>query len=180
MQPDYEPFDLKRMFIGDFDSLLLLEIVVRTGFMYLVALLLIRFIGKRGLGQMSPFEYIIVIALGSATGDPMFYPEVPLIHGVIVLTMIVGLQKILISLTKRSITIARFVESTPTMLIQAGAVDAEMLKQEGIAKEELYMRLREAGITNVGQVRFAYLEPSGNVSVFAYEEPQRPGDTTLA
>jgi hypothetical protein len=70
---EYQGFDLERMFIGEFSPVLLAEIAVRTVVMYVYALAVVRFIGKRGLGQVTPFEFVIVIALGSATGDPMFY-----------------------------------------------------------------------------------------------------------
>ena len=123
MEQSYEAFDLQRMFIGDFSVLLLLEIAVRTAIMYLYALGLVRFIGKRGIGQLTPFEYVIVIALGSATGDPMFYPEVPLVHGMVVLAIIVALQKLLIATSERNERVERFVSSTPSLLIEGGVLD---------------------------------------------------------
>ena len=112
---DVSPFDLHRMFLGDdFSMLLLGEVVFRTAFMYISALVLVRFIGKRGLGQLSPFEYLVVIAMGSAAGDPMFYPDVPLINAVVVLAAIVLLQRGLVSASDRSVAVNHFVESVPT------------------------------------------------------------------
>lgn len=178
---EVSPFDLQRMFLGDnFSTLLLLEVAFRTAFMYVVALILVRFIGKRGLGQLSPFEYLVVIAMGSAAGDPMFYPDVPLVHGVLVLSAIVLLQKSLIAVSGKSHSINNFVESTPTMLIKDGTVLRNKVTQEGLALDELLMKLREAGITHVGQIEFAYLEPSGSLSVFRYgREGPRRGESTL-
>ena len=161
------PFDLQRMFLGEnFSILLMLEIVFRTAVMYLSALILVRFIGKRGLGQLSPFEYLVVIAMGSAAGDPMFYPDVPLVHGIIVLTGIVLLQKGLINAAGRSDRIEHFVEGVPALLIRDGRILESTLRREGLAEDELFEKLREAGITNTAQVRLAFLEPSGALSVF--------------
>jgi uncharacterized membrane protein YcaP (DUF421 family) len=165
-EADFQPLDLERMFIGDFSFLLLLEIMVRTAVMYMVALGLVRFIGKRGLGQLSPFEYLVVIAMGSATGDPMFYPEVPLIHGALVLAIIVALQKTFFKLTQQSGLVATFIESTPTLLVDHGVMLEERMKEEGISEGDLFEKLREGGIEHLGQVRYAYLEPSGRVSIF--------------
>ena len=180
--PEVTPFDLERMFLGDDFSLLLLgEIMFRTAFMYISALLLVRLIGKRGLGQLSPFEYLVVIAMGSAAGDPMFYPDVPLVHGFLVLAGIVFLQKGLVTMSDRSEAVNHFVESVPTMLVRDGNVLEGPLRGESLARDELYDMLREHGISNTGQVRLAFLEPSGRLSVFRVPDDRHPmqGESTL-
>ena len=182
MEEQIQPFDLERMFLGDEVSLiLLLEIVFRTAFMYLAALVLVRVIGKRGLGQLSPFEFLVVIAMGSAAGDPMFYPDVPLLHGVIVLAGIVFLQKVLIEFAARNDHAEHFIESVPALLIKDGLVLDDHLRREGLARDELMMKLREQGIANVAEVKLAYLEPSGRLSIFRIDrEPtSNSGETTL-
>jgi uncharacterized membrane protein YcaP (DUF421 family) len=182
MEADFQPFDLSRMFLGDNMSLLLLlEIAFRTAFMYVAALLLVRFIGKRGLGQLSPFEFLVVIAMGSAAGDPMFYPDVPLVHGVVVLAAIVALQKALIDVVARNDKLEHFIESVPALLIRDGAILEDILQREGLAREELMMKLREQGIANVAEVHLAYLEPSGRLSVFLQDATPRTkaGESTL-
>jgi uncharacterized membrane protein YcaP (DUF421 family) len=182
MDENYEPFDLSRMFFGDEVSLLLLaEILFRTAFMYIAALLLVRVIGKRGLGQLSPFEFLVVIAMGSAAGDPMFYPDVPLLHGVVVMAAIVMLQKLLVEFAARNDRAEHFIESVPALLIRDGAILDEELHREGLARDELMMQLREHGIANVAEVGLAYLEPSGRLSVFrsSHEQPTTAGETTL-
>lgn len=70
------PFDLQRMLIGDAPPLFFLEILVRTLVIYAYTLLLLRWLGSRTIGQLSTVEFVLVIALGSAVGDAMFYPEV--------------------------------------------------------------------------------------------------------
>lgn len=120
MESDYEPFDLRRMFIGDFSALLMAEIAVRTIVMYVFALLIIRLLGKRGMGQLTPFEYVIVFAIGSATGDPMLYPEVPLLHGMIALTVVVLLQRIVLEALKRNPGVEHVVDSAPALIIERG------------------------------------------------------------
>lgn len=176
------PFDLGRMFFGDdFSVLLLLEIAFRTAFMYVAALLLVRFVGKRGQGQLSPFEFLVVIAMGSAAGDPMFYPDVPLLHGVIVLGAIVLLEKGLANLTERSTMLEHAIESVPALLIRDGEVLLKALHSEGMNRDELFMKLRERGVANVADVYRAYLEPSGQLSVIRRESlPLRTdGESTL-
>jgi uncharacterized membrane protein YcaP (DUF421 family) len=176
---EYDGFDLERMFIGDLSGIVMLEIGFRTAVMYLFAMAVVRFIGKRGLGQITPFEFIVVIALGSATGDPMLSPEIPLVQGMIVLTMVVVLQRLLVWASGRSEAVEHFIDSVPALLIENGQLREDVVRREGFATDELMMQLRQAGIRNVGQVQYAWLEPSGQISVFASESPGRPAQSTF-
>jgi uncharacterized membrane protein YcaP (DUF421 family) len=169
-------FDLYRIFVGEQPLIFLLEILFRTIVMYLYVLLLLRLLGKRGMGQLSPFEFTIIIALGSAVGDPMFYPDVPLLHCIAVVTLVVGATRLLASLANKSEEVERFMEGQPCCFVREGRLDLDVIDQERFSREELFMLLREKGVSQLGQVRRAYLEPSGTVSVFRWpEERARPG-----
>src|SRR5882757_8230105 len=96
--------DAMRILLGNQPASYLVEVVLRTVVMYLFTLVVIRFLGKRGLSELTPFEYIILIAMGSAVGDPMFYPNVPVLQPMVVLAVIVVMQKVLLRATARSPT----------------------------------------------------------------------------
>ena len=144
------PFDLTRMFFGTDPTLFYLEIVFRICAVYAYALLLIRWIGGRSIAQMSTVEFLLVIALGSAVGDAMFYPEVPLLHAFLVITGVVGINKILDLLIFRYRSVEKLIDGLTTEV------------------------MREHGYVNLGQVRKAYLESSGRFSFFR-ARPSRPG-----
>lgn len=169
MDEDIQVFDWKRMFLGDLEPEFALEVAFRTGFMFAYTVILVRLLGKRGIGQLSPFELVIIIALGSAVGDPMFYPDVPLLHAMIVVTVIVLLQRALVGLSDRSAVVERYVESEPRRLVLEGVIDVEALKSERFARDEFFTALREEGVEHLGQVKRAYLEPSGHISVWMYQ-----------
>jgi uncharacterized membrane protein YcaP (DUF421 family) len=169
-------FDLERIFVGDLPIAFTLEVIFRTGVIYVYTLLVIRLLGKRGLSQISPFEFVIIIALGSAVGDPMFYPDVPILHSMAVITFVVGLQKGLVKLSERSERFETFVESRTTRMVKDGRIELENLKREDLAPDELFASLREAGVEHLGQVKRGYLEISGRVSVLPYAaDAVRPG-----
>ena len=167
---DFQAFDLRRIFLGDLPWLFFLEIAFRTVFMYVYALTLIRLLGKRGLGQLSHFDFVIIIALGAATGNPMFYPDVPLGYAMVVLAMIVCLQRLLFNITEHNEKIEAFVESKPRRLVKDGCLELGNLENENISREEVFMGLREGGIEQLGQVKRAFLEPSGKISVLPFSE----------
>ncbi|MEX0863337.1 MAG: YetF domain-containing protein [Acidimicrobiia bacterium] len=172
--------DFGRMLFGDFSWSLTFEIVIRTVVMYIYTLAIVRFIGKRGLGHLSPFELVIIVALGSAVGDPMLYADVALLHGFVVITVVVVLQRLLVKLTERSRPAEIILESKPRRLVAAGEVDSEALEKEELTEAELFTALRESGIENLGQVKLAYLEPSGTITVFKFDDTKvRPGRSVL-
>lgn len=146
--------------------------------MYLYTLVLVRLLGKRGMAQLSPFEMVIIVALGSAVGDPMFYADVPLIHGMIVVTVVVGLERLIVRLTEQNRWLERVVESTPVLLVADGEIVRAALDHEDLSEAELFMSLRQNGIEHLGEVRLAYLEPSGHISVYRTEKP-RAGKSVL-
>ena len=88
----FKPFDFHRIFLGDAPTLFLLEIVFRTFIMYCYTVLLLRILGKRGMGQLSMLELAIIISFGSAVGDPMVGAEVPIVYGVVAITFVTIFQ----------------------------------------------------------------------------------------
>jgi uncharacterized membrane protein YcaP (DUF421 family) len=171
--------EFDRIFFGDLTVELVLEIVLRTAVMYLYTLGLVRVLGKRGLGQLSPFELVIIVALGSAVGDPMFYADVPLVHGIIVISAVVALERVLVKLTERNRRVERLIESIPVLLVRDGVLLAEALNQEDLSENEVFMGLRQQGVEFLGEVRRAYLEPSGQITVFKEKTPVTKGTSVL-
>lgn len=164
----FQLFDLHRMFIGDLPWAFTLEVMVRTVIIYVYTLLLIRLLSRRAIGQLSLIEFALVIALGSAVGDPMFYEDVPLLHGFAVITTVVLLNRGINWLMTRSETVERVVEGVPASLIQNGQVDIPNLRRYGLSQEELFEFLRSQGVENLGSIREAYFEQNGQISLFGY------------
>jgi uncharacterized membrane protein YcaP (DUF421 family) len=153
------------MFIGDESLLLLLEIAFRTAFTFLYTILLLRVMGKRGVARLSSWQYVIIVALGSAVGDPMLHPDVPLIHGCAVITTIVTLEWCVSRLSLWNPEVERAVTGDPVTLIRNGVVFQHALKSERVTSQDLREFLRQRGIASLDQVEAAVLEDSGNLSV---------------
>jgi len=174
-----QPFDLHRMFIGDLPWLFTLEVVVRTILMYVYTLLLIRLLSRRALSQLSLIEFFLVIALGSAVGDPMFYADVPLLHGFTVVTIVVALNRGINWLMARNEVVERIVEGAPASLIQEGRLHIPNLRRFGLSQEELFEFLRSQGVENLGSVREGYFEQNGQISIFCYANDKKQAGLAL-
>lgn len=168
------PFHLSRMFLGSDPALFYLEIVVRTCLIYVYALALIRWVGGRGIAQMSVVEFLLVIALGSAVGDGMFYADVPIFYSMLVITLVVLINKGLDILIFRFRPIEKALDGRTAQVIRDGVIDTLVLRRRNLGQSELFDGLRENGYRNLGEIRTAYLETSGRFSTFREPEP-RPG-----
>lgn len=172
MDPLVQPFDWVRLLLGEPPPSFMLEIVLRVVCIYAFGLLMMQLMGKRGRNQMNPLEFLVVIALGSAIGDAMFYPEVPLAYAALVVALLVLIGALIAKIEARSERFRSLLESEPTVLVQAGRVLEDNLQSERMSQGELFSELREKGVEQLGEVRMAILELSGRVSVFRYPDDQ--------
>ena len=167
-------FDWQRMLLGDDPPLYLLEIVVRTLIIYVYTLGLLRWLGSRTIGQLSTVEFLLVIALGSAVGDAMFYPDVPLLHALVVVTIVVLANKGLDILIARFKTAERAIDGVPEEIIRDGVFCREFFKSTSMGPSEVFQELRERGVEHLGQVARSYIESDGGVAIYLAKQPQ-PG-----
>lgn len=168
------PFDLERMIFGTHPALFYLEIAVRVVIIWLWTVVLLRWVGGRGISQMSVVEFLLVIALGSAVGDAMFYPDVPLLQAMLVILLVVLADKGIDIAFRKSSRAKRLVDGTPTEVLRDGHLRQAGLASQGIGPTEVKEHLRMKGIRNLGQVEYAFMEPSGELSVFPFPQA-RPG-----
>lgn len=176
-------FDLVRMIFGEADTAtpyFYAEIILRTTVMYLYTIVLARVVGHDAVGQLGPFEFVLVIAVGSAAGDPMFYPEVGLLQGIAVITIVMLLHRLTGALTARSRKLERTVQGDPTLVVKDGVVQDKALGSGSLTRRELMALLRLEGVAHTGEVERAYLETSGRLSVFRHAEGSTfQGESTI-
>jgi uncharacterized membrane protein YcaP (DUF421 family) len=147
-----------------------IEILIRCIVMYVLIILVLRFSGKRGVRQLSIFEIAIILSLGSAAGDPMFYDDVPLIHAVIVFAVILSLYRLTTYLMMKSDAIENILEGKPMYIVKNGLLIVEDIKQEKYSYDEFFAEMRQKKIEHLGQVKVALLETDGNLSVIPFSK----------
>lgn len=174
MEQPVTPFDLQRMFLGDYPPLFFLEVVFRVVVIYGWTMLMIRWIGGRGVAQLSQVEFLLVIALGSAVGDAMFYEDVPLLVAMLVVSAVAVVNKLLDKAIVRSQTAERIIDGSPVAILREGMLEREGMRALDLGTDEVKAMLRNGGVSNLGQVEHAFLEVNGGVSVFRYAKA-RPG-----
>src|SRR3546814_683779 len=180
-QSDIIPFDWQRMLMDQYPAGFLLEIIFRALIVFLVVVVSLRVTGRRGVKQLSLFELVFILTLGSAGGDAIFYHDVPLLPIILTFASVVGLYFIVIYLISRNDQVEKWLEGKPRRVIEDGHFVMKHIEKENFSPEEVCMELREKNVSQLGQVKAAILEPSGGLRVFFYpDEEVRPGMSTLS
>lgn len=160
------------LFMGTEDATFLFEVLVRTIIMFFIIIVGLRFLGKRGVKQLSVFELVVIIGLGSAAGDPMFYKEVGILSSLLVFIIIISLYALLTYVLGKSRKFEDLLEGKPVCLIEDGHFSVENFKKENLGSDEFFAELRLVGVSHLGQIETAIEETSGGISVFFYPDEE--------
>lgn len=163
-------FDWKELLLGTEEWSFLVEVALRTIIMFVTIIIGLRVLGKRGVKQLSLFELVVIIGLGSAAGDPMFYREVGIVSSILVFVLIILMYTIVTYLIGKSKKFETLVEGRSICLIENGEFSIENFKKENLGSDEFFAELRLKGISQLGQIEQAIEEVSGEISVFYFED----------
>ncbi|WP_434035684.1 DUF421 domain-containing protein [Formosa sp. 4Alg 33] len=171
IEPNEYTFDLLKILFGEYNLLIYVEIIIRVLIILSYTMLIINWIGKRVVGGLGSADILIVVGMGSAVGDSMFYPSIPLTVAILVITLIGALQKVYVYLSIKSESVRKKTHPKVIKLVESGRLLYDNFSDDQIDKYEVYMLLRESGIKYLSEVEHAYYEQSGKLSIYKYENP---------
>lgn len=163
-------FDWQRIFLDELPLVFLAEVALRVLVAYVLVFLFLKVSGRRGIRQLSVFELVVILTLGSAAGDVTFYEDVPVAPVVIVFIVLLLLYRITTYVMACSPRFATWMDGAPVTLIRDGRYEIGNLARLNISEDEFFMELRQQGVEHLGQVRLGILEIDGDVSLFFYED----------
>ena len=164
--------DFRKIFIGDLSLGFAAEIVIRTLLMFSMVLLVLRLTGKKGVRQLSIFEVAIIIAMGSAAGDPMFTKDTSIFVSLIVFAAIIILYRLITFWAGRSEQFEKVIEGKPLFVIENGRFTLADDHSHTFAKDEFFSEMRQESIEHVGQIKTAILETNGKISFYYYPDDE--------
>lgn len=141
--------------------------------LYVVVLIVMRLMGKREIGQLQPFELAISIMIADLASTPMTEIGVPLTNGIVPILGLLVMHLIISTLNMKSINIREIVCGKPRILIYRGKIDEDALRKERLTINELQEKLRSKDTITLGEVEYAILETSGEVTII--KKPEKRG-----
>jgi len=169
----YYPQEVILMWTEDINAL---EIILRTTITFVALLLLTRFFGKEQLSQLTMFNYITGITIGSISADLAGQAETPFVDGMISLIMWTLLTLLVSWISLKSMRAKTLLDDEPFVVIRKGKILQRELKASRLPVEDLKMLLRLQGIFSITEVEHAILETNGELSVYkkaGYPKPDQ-------
>ena len=145
------------------------ELVLRGVVVYAFLILLLRVTGKRQVGQLSPFDLVLLLVLANAVQNSMNAGDNSLLAGLIIATTLVGLNYLVGLATYKSKKLEAVIEGRPQVLIHNGRLFEKAMARAQLTHHELNAALRRGGCACVDDVHSAVLENNGSISVIPRE-----------
>ena len=157
----------------------LLQIVARTGIIYLLVLIGVRLSGKREVGQMTPFDLTLLLLLSNSVQNAMTGPDTSLAGGAVAACTLLVLNYGVAAVSGSNRRLRRLIQGEPSLLVHDGKVIESHMARERVSLDELHRALREHGINSCDQVALAVLEVDGSISCLKYDEIKPDANTHL-
>jgi uncharacterized membrane protein YcaP (DUF421 family) len=151
----------------------LLDVALRSFAALLTLFFLTKLLGKKQISQLSVFEYIIGISIGSVAAEMSIDTNIPYANGIVAMAVYASTVFILSSLTLKSMTIRRFFAGTPTILLQNGKINIKGLKKCLLDVNDFLEECRSKGYFDLSELEYAIMETSGKIS-FLPKSEHRP------
>ena len=141
-----------------------MDIVIRASIVFVLLFVLLRIVGKRQLGQMTPFEFVGLIVLGDFVQQAVTHSDFSITAAMLAVMTFAFWSLVFGWLSYRSKWARGMFESQPRVLVKDGKILAEARAHDLLPEEEILSEMRLAGIEKLVQVKWAILEPSGKIS----------------
>lgn len=141
------------------------DLVLRAVLIYVFLLILLRVTGKRQVGQLAPFDLVLLLVIANAVQNAMVGTDTSIPGGVILCVTLVAINSLVGYLTFKSKRMEAMIEGRPQILVHNGNIDRKVMHKERITLHELMAAIRRAGISNIEHVHFAILENNGLITV---------------
>ena len=157
----------------------LLQILLRTGAIYLLVLIGVRLSGKREVGQMTPFDLTLLLLLSNSVQNAMTGPDTSLVGGAVAACTLLILNYFVADISGLNRRFRRLIQGQPSLLVHDGKIIESHMAKEHVSMDELHRALREHGINSVDQVALSVLEVDGSISCLKYDEIKPDANTHL-
>lgn len=147
-----------------------LTIIFRTCFLYVFILIIFRLMGKREVGELSVIDLVVFVLIAEVAAFALDDYENPLFNAILPILILLIIQITSAYLSLKNKKIRDLVDGEPALLVRDGVILEREMRKQRYNLDDLCQQLREHGIASVTEIAYAYLEPSGNLSVYKKDE----------
>jgi uncharacterized membrane protein YcaP (DUF421 family) len=141
------------------------ELMLRALIVYAFVFALLRLVGKRHVGEMAPFDLIVLLLISESVHNAIISDDKSVTGGLVAFATLVGVNALVGYASWRNKSIAHVFSGRPRILVRNGHVLKDVLASEQITHKELLEALRHEGCTSLTRVRYAVLENDGSITI---------------
>ena len=145
---------------------------IRTLIIFVTLIIIMRLMGKRQIGEMQPFEFVVTLIIADLACIPMTDLSIPLIYGIVSILALFVLHQIFTLLEQGGPLIKKIISGKPSLVVNKNGVDIKELKRNNMGVEDLIESMRGCGYFSLEQVEYAIFESNGKLSVLERQVPQ--------
>ena len=147
-----------------------MDSIIRAAFMYFFLLVVFRIAGRRTLGEMSTFDFILLLIVSEATQQAMIDSDNSITNSVLIILTLVGLSTLLSLFERRFKGLDKMVNGIPTVIVENGKIIKDRANKARIEEGEILTAARQTqGLERMDQIKYAVLERSGAISIIPME-----------
>lgn len=153
-----------------------MTIMLRTLLIYFIILFVLRFMGKREIGQLSILDFVVSIMIAELAVISIENFQAPMLHSIVPIVVLSVIQIVFAIVSLKSEKLRDLIDGEPSVLINQGKIDEEEMRKQRYNFDDLLIQLRQNKINKVSDVEFAILEPSGKLSVIEKKKNKNEED----
>ncbi|MFD0047890.1 DUF421 domain-containing protein [Actinomycetes bacterium NPDC127524] len=148
-------------------------VIIRTLVLYLVMMIIFRLMGKREIGELGILDLVVFIMIGEMAVLSIENPDIPIVKSILPMVLLMIIQITLALLSLKSQKFREILDGKPSIIISQGKIDERVMRKQRYNFDDLLSQLREKNILNIGDVEYAILEPSGQLSVIEKKQGKK-------
>jgi uncharacterized membrane protein YcaP (DUF421 family) len=144
----------------------LLVVAFRTIFLYILILIIFRLMGKREVGELSLMDLVIFVLIAEVASFALDDPKRDLFGSIMPMILLLFIQLLTSFWSLKSKKVRDLIDGSPSIIIRNGEIIESEMRKIRYNLDDLFQQLREQQVGSVQDVAYAFLESSGNLSVF--------------
>lgn len=150
---------------------------LRTLIIFITLVIVMRLMGKRQIGEMQPFEFIVTLIIADLACVPMADVSIPLTYGIVGIFALFLLHQLLSVLEQSGSVFKRVISGKPSLVINKNGVDLKELKKNNMGLDDLIESMRNAGYFSLDDLNYAVFESNGQLSAFENDNVAQKGNS---
>jgi uncharacterized membrane protein YcaP (DUF421 family) len=147
-----------------------MESIARALIIYAFMLLVFRFSGKRTLGEVTTFDFVLLLIIAETIQEALIGRDLSMTNAMIVIVTLIAIDIILNVVKAHSERADRLLEGTPTVIVENGQPLHERLREELLDEDDILNAARQQGLESMAQIKRAVLERNGGISIIPRKE----------